>query len=85
MARRSSRLEPDIFGITFRNGEAGENQRAEYLKFYQCSIVPTRYVDTECLRKLGLLDSVRWLLQNSDLVFICTHNLPTNESLTLEF
>ena len=72
MAQRNPRPEPDLSGITFRNGEAIENQRAQYLKSYMRSIIPTRYVDTECLRKLGLLDSVQWLIRNSDLAFDCT-------------
>ena len=79
------RLEPGLSGITFRNEEVREHQRAQYLKFYQCPIIPTRYVGIECLHKLGLLDSVWRLLINSDLEFVCTQNLPTYESLTLEF
>ena len=75
------RVEPDLSGIMFRNGEAGVHQEAQYQKFYQCSVTSTRYVDVNYLRELGLLDSVQWLLQNSDLSYVCTLNYPTYASL----
>ena len=69
----------------FRNGEAEVHQEAQYHKFYQRLDIATRYVDVNCLRELGLLDSVQWLLHNSDISYVCTLNHPTYESLTLEF
>ena len=87
MSRRVQhpRGEPYLSGIVFRNGEAGVHQEAQYRKFYQYSITNTRYIDVNCLRELGLLESMECLLHNSDLSYVCTLNHLTYESLTLEF
>ena len=87
MSRRvqHTRGEPDLSGIMFLNDKAGVHQEAQYHKFYQRLDIATRYVDVNCLRELGLLESVQWLLHNSDLSYVCTLNHPTYESLTLEF
>ena len=79
------RGEPDLSGIVFRNGEAGEHQEAQYRKFYQCFVTSTRYTDVNCLCELRLLDNVQCLLRNFDLTYVCILNHPTYESLTLEF
>ena len=79
------RAAPDLSTVVFRNGEAGENQRDNYLKFYQRSIQATRYIDNECLTELGLLEGVEWMLTNSSLMQLCTTPKPTYEALTLEF
>lgn len=82
---RQERATPDLSTVVFRNGEAGERQRDNYLKFYQHSVQATRYVDNECLTELGLLDGVGWMLTNSSLTQLCTTPQPTYEALTLEF
>lgn len=82
---RQERAAPDLSTVVFRNGEAGERQRDNYLKFYQCSVQATRYVDNECLTELGLLDGVGWMLTNSSLTQFSTTPQPTYEVVTLEF
>jgi hypothetical protein len=82
---RQERATPDLSTVVFRNGEAGERQRNNYLKFYQRSVQATRYVDHECLTELGLLEGVEWMLTNSSLTQLCTTPKPTYEALILEF
>lgn len=76
---------PDLSTIIFREGEVGERQRNNYLGYYQRSVQPTRYVDNDCLKELGLLDSVGWMLNISGLTQLCTNPQLTYEALTLEF
>lgn len=82
---RQERGTPDLSTVTFRDGEADERQRSNYLKFYQRSVQATRYVDHELLRELGLLEGVEWMLVASSLTQLCTTPQPTYEALTLEF
>lgn len=82
---RQERATPDLSTIVFQNGEVGERQRNNYLKFYQRSVQVMRYVDHECLTELGLLEGVEWMLTNSSLTQLCTTPQPTYEALTLEF
>jgi hypothetical protein len=42
-------------------------------------------VDHECLRELGLLEGVEWMLAAFSLTQLCTTPQPTYEALTLEF
>ena len=76
---------PQAPALTFRSGEQGENQRVKFQKFQRRGLQPTRYVDIDCLRSLGLLDSVRQLLQSVDLWNLCREPRPIYETLTLEF
>ena len=80
----ANNLQP-IPGIYLRDGEAGETQRTRFLKFQRRGIHPTRFVDIDCLRDLGLLESVQHLLQNFNLWTLCSQPQPTYENLTLEF
>jgi hypothetical protein len=82
---RQERPAPDLSTIIFREGEAGERQRDKYLGYYQRSVQPMRYVDNDCLKELGLLDGVGWMLNASGLTQLCTNPQPTYEALTLEF
>src|ERR1051325_9503177 len=74
-----------IPGINLREGDQGETQRTKFLKFQRRGLHPTRYVDTECLRDLGLLEGVQYLLRNVNLWTLCSQPQPTYENLTLEF
>ena len=87
MARRAQeeREEPDLTNLVFRNGADEVRQEQLYRRFHQRGIVPTKYIDEDCLRDLGLLESVQFMLHASGLHYIATMNLPTYESLTLEF
>ena len=87
MARRAQeeREEPDLTNMVFRNGADRHRQEQLYRRFHQRGILPTRYIDEDCLRDLGLLESVQFMLHESGLHYIATMNLPTYESLTLEF
>lgn len=82
---RQERPTPDLSNIKFREGEVGEWQRDNYLRFYQCSVQPTRYVENDCLTELGLSNGVEWMLNTSGLTQPCTNRQPTYEALTLEF
>ncbi|XP_058768168.1 uncharacterized protein LOC131641893 [Vicia villosa] len=82
---RNNRGEPNLSQIVFRQGGAGDLQQQRYREFYQRSITSTRYVDENCLRDLGMLDTVQRLLDKLGLTKACTLNLPTYEALTLEF
>lgn len=76
---RQERATSDLSTVVFRNGEAGERQTNNYLKFYQRYVQATRYVDHEYLTELGLLEGVEWMLTNSSFTQLCT------TPLTLEF
>jgi hypothetical protein len=82
---RQERAAPDLSNIVFREGEADERQRDNYLRFYQRSVQATRYVDNACLTELGLSEGVEWMLNNSSLTQLCTNLQPTYKALTLEF
>ena len=82
---RQERVAPDLSNIVFREGEVGERQRDNYLRFYQRSVQATRYIDNDCLTELRLSDGVEWMLNNSSLMQLCTNPQPTYEALTLEF
>lgn len=82
---RKERPSPDLSNIIFREGEAGERQRDNYLGFYQHSVQHTRYIDNDCLTELRLLEGVEWMLNTSGLTKLCTNPQPTYEALTLEF
>lgn len=56
----------DLSNLNFSEGEVGNIQKERYLKFYESSVTPTRYVNESCIRKLGLLDSVQWILDRLD-------------------
>ena len=71
--------------LTFRSGEQGKTQRVKFQKFQHRGLQPTRYVDLDCLRNLGLLDSVRQLLQSVNLWNLCREPQPIYETLTFEF
>lgn len=75
----------DLSNLVFSEGEVGELQKRRYLKFYKCSVTPTRYADESCLCKLGLLGNVQWILDRLDLTHLCSLNDATYERLTLEF
>lgn len=80
--RTQQGAEPDLSGITFRNGN-GDHKRTQYLTFYQHGITSTRYVGVTSLCDLGLLEGEQWLPQNSNLTYVYTQNHPTYSSLTL--
>jgi hypothetical protein len=82
---RQERAAPDLSNIVFKEGEAGERHRDNYLRFYQRSVQATRYVDNACLTELGLSEGEEWMLNNSSLTQLCTNPQPTYEVLTLEF
>ena len=74
-----------IPNIILREGDQGETQRLKFQKFQRHGLQPTRYVDLDCLRDLGLLESVWQLLQNVNLWNLCRQPQPIYETLTLEF
>ena len=78
---RPERQQPDLSNIIFRD----DKQRTMYLNLYKRSVVPTKYVDINCLQTLGLTESVSWLLNNTGLYNLCTQPNPTFEPLVLEF
>lgn len=82
---RQERPAPDLSTIIFREGEAGEWQRDNYLEYHQRSVQTMRYVDNDCLKEFGLLNGVGWMLNNSGLMQLYTNPQPTYEALTLKF
>lgn len=74
-----------LSNIIFSEGEVGKLQKERYLKFYECSVTPTRYTNEPCLRRLELLSSMQWVLDRLDLTCFCSLNDATYEKLTLEF
>lgn len=75
---------PDFIHVIFSNDNGGE-QRRRHIKFHQHSVIPTKYVDENYLLTLGLLNNVRWLLDNTSLYRLCTQSFPTYEPIVLEF
>ena len=55
------------------------------MKFYSRSVVPTKYVDTDCLDALGRAESITFMLTNTSLLNLCLNPSPTFEPLVLEF
>jgi len=80
-SERPERPPPDLSNIIFRD----DAQRTKYVAFYERSVVPTKFVNTECLETLGLIDGVTRLLTKSSLHHLCTEPVPTYEPLVLEF
>lgn len=75
--------EPDLIGIVFRTGDEGY-QREQYIKIFKYGVIATRYLDEECLRKLGLLqripcfsDSLVSHLQKLTLEFLSSYSYET--------
>src|SRR3954467_1584010 len=81
---RPERPPPNLNNIIFREDD-NDAQRTKYLAFYERSVVPTKFVNIECLETLGLIDGVTRLLIKSSLHHLCTELVPTYEPLVLEF
>lgn len=82
---RARRATTNLSNLAFSEGEVGKLQKERYLKFYKRSVTLIRYADKPCLRRLGLLGSVHWILDRLDLTHLCSLNDATYEKLTLEF
>src|SRR3954467_13328810 len=80
---RPERPPPNLDNIIFRE-DNNDAQRTKYLAFYERSVVPTKFVNIECLETLGLIDGVTRLLTKSSLHHLCTKPVPTYEPLVLE-
>src|ERR1051325_3771219 len=81
---KPDRPPPDLSTIIFRDHDDGQ-QHAKYMKFYSRSVVPTKYVDTDCLDTLGMGESITFMLTNTGLLILCSNPFPTFEPLVLEF
>ncbi|CAI8608720.1 unnamed protein product [Vicia faba] len=75
---------PDLSNIIFRDNDDGQQQQ-KYKKFYTRSVVPTKYVSSECLETLGMTDSIVFMLNNTGLTSLYTNSCPIYEPLVLEF
>ena len=81
---KPDRPPPDLSNIIFRDNDDGQ-QLQKYTKFYTRSVVPTKYISSECLETLGMTDSIVLMLNNTGLTSLCTNPCPTYEPLVLEF
>src|SRR3954468_19353701 len=81
---RPERPPPDLSNIIFRDDD-NDAQRTKYVAFYERSVVPTKFVNTECLETLGLIDGVTRFLTKFSLHHLCTEPVPTYEPFVLEF
>ena len=73
---KPDRPPPDLSNIIFRDNDDGQQQQ-KYTKFYTRSVVPTKYISSECLETLGMTDSIVLMLNNTGLTSLCTDPCPT--------
>ncbi|CAJ2633365.1 unnamed protein product [Trifolium pratense] len=71
-----------VYELVFRRSS---NQSQVYEDLKRREIQATRYADNSILRKLGLLDSVNYLLDNLNLRHFLSQQNPVYTQLTLEF
>ncbi|CAJ2633219.1 unnamed protein product [Trifolium pratense] len=71
--------------LMYRPGQEGYTQRNIFKALTKRDFVPTRYADKGCLRKLGLYDSVNYMLDTLDLNFFLNQKDVGYFPLTIEF
>jgi len=72
-------------GFILRGGKPGDRQRKIIERLQNREILPTRYVDENCLYTLGIYHSIFHLLDNLGLHNFFSNKEPTYERLTIEF
>ena len=72
-------------GFILREGKPRDRQRKIIERLQNREILPTRYVDDNCLYTLGIYHSIFYLLDNLGLHSIFSNKEPTFERLTIEF
>ena len=77
--------EIDYMGIEFPSGIDGENQRTSFHKLIKRKVQPTRYQDNSALRASGLLESIKWMINNLGMTHFFSLTSSTYPRLTYEF
>lgn len=49
-------------GVIFWDGRDGRKQQKKFKALLNRDIIPMRYADDTCLHRLGLFDSVNWMI-----------------------
>lgn len=75
----------DYLGIQFQEGEAGAEQCRRFKNLAQQKMLPTRYTDNSCLRKLGLVSDINFMFEKLGWYYFKTLRDPTYARVTLEF
>jgi hypothetical protein len=73
------------YEVTFRQGKAGEKQEKLYRALLERDFYPTKYPHVECLKQLGLYQSVGYLINALNLDYFLSQSNSTFVQLTQEF
>ncbi|CAJ2652818.1 unnamed protein product [Trifolium pratense] len=73
------------YQLKYRKGTEGAKQYQTFMALSTREFVPTRYADFDCLRSLGLYDSVKYMLDTLNLNFFVNQRNAAYFPLTIEF
>jgi hypothetical protein len=73
------------YEVSFRQGKAGQKQESLYRTLLERDILPTRYLHVDCLKQLGLYESVGYLINALNLDYFLSQSNHVIVQLTQEF